>query len=250
MSGESTFKEFPVDLRGHRVYTKDMLQEDGTLMAKFVDWNIIEEEMWTCVEHSMGSSCGNCGDYVALHLNYDKVARPSTACHWAPQVVETLLEVPSGKIVFGDYLPEYRVDIDEPRFASYNSSLGQCQVVKAYEEIGAAYGPVGNSCPAIYELVDGSYIIASPAYDEEKDDVVEPMHWMCMGTICTDLWAYTLADYDDWLAKGGNEEKIDGFLVVEPGTYKFTYLRWSDSFPQGDDSYSANEIFARFTKIG
>ena len=123
---------------------------------------------------------------------------------------------------------------------------GQAQVVEAYAEIGCAYGPVGNSCPSIFKNPDGEgYVIAAVDSDEH------PEFGKSLAGIITDLWAYSIVDYDNFLAHGGSDEQIDQWhldvVTVEPGTYKFVHHTGEDGF-DGED-WESPTIYAHFEKV-
>ncbi|MFJ6438829.1 hypothetical protein [Streptomyces sp. NPDC091416] len=169
--------------------------------------------------------CSYCGQYFVPRIADDAVY-VDTPCQPASGITSIVtLEVPSGKIIVTDDLrPIYAVARAE--LASYNSIVGQAQYIKAMAEIGCAYGPVGNTCPGLYRTGDDSYIIASPEYDYDDDEKPSLPESDCIANICTDLWAYSIADYDDWKRRGGNPATLgwsDNVVEVPAGTYQFTH---------------------------
>jgi hypothetical protein len=157
---------------------------------------------------------------------------------------EITLSVPSGKLLVSDDLrPVY--DWDDDGFASYNTVLGQAQVVEAMAAAGCAYGPVGNSCPGLYRTGLDTYIVARPNDDETPllaDDT-------CLASICTDLWAYSIADFEHWKARGGDPNKldwVDTIVDVRPGTYRFTHHTGEAGF----DGYADDTVvFAHIERL-
>jgi hypothetical protein len=135
------------------------------------------------------------------------------------------LNVPSGKIIVDDDLRSvYAASKDG---IDYNSALGQSIMTERMAAIGCAYGAIRNTCPDLYLRPDGTYVIANLPYDEESDDLIVIDGWKKLADICTDLWAYSIADYEDWLSKGGEKiEDNDNYgmrtvVNVEPGVYEF-----------------------------
>jgi hypothetical protein len=211
------------------------------------------------VQHVMGHhhGCVTCGEGLKLEIT-ETAAVPKEPCLFPDGITtKIVLKVPSGKIVVEDDLrPLY--DGFNDHFASYNTDLGQAQVVKAYEKQGCAYGPVGNSCPGLYRTGEDTYVIASQVYvyddeDDEEDKGHLPDGWECLASICTDLWAYSIADYDDWVSKGGTEDDGSGtacwsgadIVEIPAGEYEFTH----HTGERGFDSWADGPvIFAHIRK--
>jgi hypothetical protein len=145
--------------------------------------------------------------------------------------------------------------------ASYNSALGQAQAVEAMAAVGCAYGPVGNSCPGFYKTGEGTYVIANSGYsytgpedgwgdDEDYTDI--PVPGELLASVCTDLWAYSVADYDDYVSLGGipqtvaNPNTYRTFVNVPAGVYKFTHHTGERGF---DRDSSAVTYYAHIERI-
>lgn len=174
-------------------------------------------------------TCGNCGEFHSEFDLSETEVTAKTACP-VPDGVTTVidLKVPSGKIVVADDLRgvyDWRVGGEDVKeFASYNSALGQHQVIEHMASVGCAYGPVGNSCPGLYCTGDGTYVIAN-AWTDDDDEIIDPeaKGWERLASICTDLWAYSIADLDDFLSKGGTVNDNVDVVEVPAGTYRFTH---------------------------
>lgn len=163
-------------------------------------------------------------------------------------VTEILLPVPSGKMIVSDSLrPQYGWDQDDPLLASYNTVLGQHQVILAMAEQGCAFGYVGNTSPDLYLVGNDRYEIAVPECGEDDETVPHPGEKKAQ--ICTDLWAYSCADFEDWKSRGGDPGTLDEYrsvVDVTPGTYRFTYLAGQRGFdPHSSDAV----VFARIELI-
>lgn len=189
--------------------------------------------------------CWNCGEIVETEVLADEV-RITTPCP-LPEGITTqiMIDVPSGKLVVTDDLrPVFNGFRDD--FASYNTAMGQAQVVEEYAKQGCAYGPVGNSCPGLYRTGEGTYVIASPEYDEQANDVI-PEGWTFMAAIITDLWAYSIADHGDWVAKGGSVGDLnDNVIEIPAGTYEFTH----HAMEKGFDGYAPGTVvYADIRKV-
>ena len=205
------------------------------------------------------SRCAICDWYPVFEIAGDCV-RASEPCSMPDGITTQItLAVPSGKIIVTDDLrPVYNWrDADgNDGFASYNSALGQHQAILEMARQGCAYGPVSNTCPNLYRLAASNrYMIGRPPYDEDADEEREFTASVYHGaesvaSICTDLWAYSICDYDDYLARGGDPANLEHWtwtvVDVTPGVYRFTHHTGERSF-----DYDADErIFADIERIG
>lgn len=201
------------------------------------------------VQHVMGHhhGCVTCGEGLELEIT-ETAAVPKEPCLYPDGITtKIVLRVPSGKIVVDDDLrPLY--DGFNDHFASYNTDLGQSQVIKAFAEQGCAFGPVGNSCPGLYRTGEGTYVLASGVYDDEDDNEGLPDGWELLASVCTDLWAYSIVDYDDWEAKGGKSTDHwggAGIVEIPAGEYEFTHHTGEQGFNHWADGII---IFAHIRK--
>lgn len=251
------------DQRGHRFSEKDEIDVRGERLslqhfADLLKTNVRDEQKHPIPCHANWVfPCSSCAASPTIYLDLDaKTATAETECSLPQGVVTTVtrLEVPSGRMVVCDSLRDvYEIEDKRERgFADYNSALGQSQYVLAMADLGCAYGPVGNSSPTIYLKDDGTYVIASQRdpddYDEDEEALEayvplgEPKAW-----ICTDLWAYSIADRDDYVSKGGklDDKRYKTTFEVEPGTYEFTLHTGRRDF----DQWAEPTIYAEFRKI-
>lgn len=154
--------------------------------------------------------------------------------------VSVELNIPSGKMVFANDLRRwFKIH------GSYNINLdvGIVRTIQAYEKVGMAHGFVGNTCPRIYKENETSISIsASPLenkwdedskkYIDRDDEEVkkETPSGEDVGGICTDLWWYSVVDYNDFrvrfLNTGGTLKAFKEFVKrsctvvdVTPGVF-------------------------------
>ncbi len=181
--------------------------------------------------------CYHCGRVLRYRLNGNVVQVTgegmlfSEKCPYPDGITtKTQLTVPSGQLIVADDLRPVYNGFNDKRFASYNTVYGQHQVIQAYAEQGCAFGPVGNSSPTLYQTGLTTYAIANVGYDEETGSGIVPSGWAGRAWICTDLWAYSIADYEDWKDRCGDDvehyrERLGHYTVVDvpPGTYQFTH---------------------------
>lgn len=225
-----TISTLPLDQRGHRI------SSHGDVRVMIFPAEYFEGGGETPEPYVMDLyECGYCGQRPEVTVT-DGKARADSDCP-LPDGITTVTEVcfPSGKVIITDDLrPVYDGfdDREETKgFASYNSALGQHQVIQSFAALGCAFGPVGNSCPDLYRTGPDSYVIANLGWenDDDEDDEASPPvpdGWEKLAWVCTDLWAYSIADYDAWLARGGDPSKLgwsDSVIELPPGTYRFTH---------------------------
>lgn len=180
----------------------------------------------TGVEHA----CAVCDRWPRLRVIADAVHVQDT-CPYPDGITTTItLQVPSGKLLVSDDLrPVY--DWSGTTTASYNTTLGQAQAVHAMAAIGCAYGPASSFELGLYRTGPDSYVIATLSYDE--DDRPSLPEDTRLAKIYTDLWAYSCADLEGWIARGGDPSKLewsDTVVDVPPGTYRFIHHSGERSF--------------------
>lgn len=169
------------------------------------------------------------GEYVcpfcdrSLHLGFNGrgLICMGDPCKFPEGIVtEWELNVPSGKIVVDDDLRNW-FPID--RDWSINTVIGKHLTTLAYAKVGMAHGYVGNSCPQIYKNED-SFSIISRSDDADSDRSI--------AHICTDLWWFSIADYDELKRRAKYyTPKLDfkkiisddavSVVDVKPGVYQF-----------------------------
>lgn len=158
------------------------------------------------------------------------------------------LAVPSGKLLVSDDLrPVYNWSRED--LACYNTTLGQAQAIEAMAAIGCAYGPASNCSLGLYRTGQDRYIVASPSIDFDNDEVQSPPEETRMAHICTDLWAYSIADFEHWRSNGGDPESLDWgdtVVTVPPGVYQFTHHSGERSF---DADSGETVVFADIERI-
>lgn len=273
-------RELRLDVRGHAVHRGKIERvEDENYTGPYgekyyyVEWveitakfsvNTFKADGKTFIENFGGlqTSCAYCDTYMSYDLVGD-TAVAKTECQY-PDGITTIVEIDvfSGRLIIDDDLRDASTfdwdppsdepfDPRAPRLASYNSTLGQAQAIEKCAEAGLAYAPVGNSCPTLYEIEPGKYVVANAAYDEEKDEIVNAPGKE-VGWFCTDLWAASMADYETFLAAGGtpieedNHNNTRAIIDIPPGRYRMTYHGGEKDF----DGHSSGEvIYAEFEQI-
>lgn len=224
--------------------TRLPLHSNGHLLTREDEvtvWNhpLIHEDEPYCPD-LISRSCAYCDEYPQLRVSEEAVEVMNPCLYPDGITTEITLRVPSGKIIVTDDLRPFYNGFDHDHFASYNSALGQAQVVESMAKLGCAFGPVGNSCPGLYkERRRDHYIIASGMSSRRKE----------LAGIITDLWAYSIADFEDWKSKGGDPDKMgwtESVVEIRPGTYRFTH----HTGERGFNHDASKVIFAHIERIG
>jgi hypothetical protein len=192
------------------------------------------------------TNCRYCGESPHLILVADETARAQDPCPYPNGITTDItINVSSGRIIVTDDLrPVY--DCDPEPFVTLSSSLGQARLVEAMASIGCAYGPV-RSCAGLYRTGADSYIIASPDYDQ--DDEPSLPEDTLLAEVATNRWSYSIADFEDWKARGGGPEQLEWtntVVDVTPGTYRFVH----NSEAHGFGGAPGTVVFAQVERIG
>lgn len=241
------------------------VETNGHLLFREGDKPEVEVYWLRGVPRVMGlyGRCAMCNGGWRHTVDQDKgVVRIDEPCPIPEGITTTIrLAVPSGRIVVKDSLRSVYDWCDEDRnevkeFADYNSALGQAQVIEYMASIGCAYGPVRNSCPGLWRTGEGTYQIVSGVWDEDwADEDEEPPSVLRnpedrLASVCTDLWAYSIADHSDWLAKGGSEEDLGWtatIVEIPRGIYEFTHHTGELGF---DHHGFGETVYADIRRVG
>jgi hypothetical protein len=243
-------------------------------------------------------SCSNCDAYPSFDFFDDPERGPrlvyanrvkdndgALACPAADGVEWTVdLAVPSGRMIVSDDLrPVYHVPLRHERdVPDYNSALGQMLHCKEQEAIGCAFGPTSNIALGLFRPDDQAegepvrYEIVT-CFDDAEPGEEGYYAGTEMADICTDLWAYSVADLADftaradalvmspgyenprrwdnwtlsgWIASGADPADLPedyAIVDVEPGTYRFHHLGNRADFDE-DGTYPL--IWATITRVG
>jgi hypothetical protein len=106
-----------------------------------------------------------------------------------------------------------------------NTDMGCRQVFETYGELGMAHGFVGNTCPCMYRVDKNTLTLSMVKHDEESYDTIEEEKpGERVGGVCTDLWWYSVMDYNDYVERTGNKpDKWCDVVDVKPGMYRVTH---------------------------
>lgn len=232
-------------------------QPSDTLMDAFAKGETLDEP-----EALDGTSdyhgCNNCGIEV-LQWMFDgkKLTVQGEPCPHPdglpPYTVE--IDCPSGKLLFGnDFRTEYDPDLKHPDDGDLmgNGAYHSWKVFQTYGAIGMGHGFVGNSCPTVWQHSKTKVGIWNIGHEPHKDDrydgpEITPKEGKSIGSICTDLWWYSIVDLDDYIAHGGATElRHDCIAKVKPGRYRITHK----AHTHDRDDYHALQDYALIERIG
>jgi hypothetical protein len=249
-----TLEKLPLNAKGH-LFHRDNPSEAEVLRH--------DERCDIVIVLNPEFDCSLCGSHPSFDVHADRVDA-KTECPYPEGIItRTTLSVPSGKIIVTDDLrPIYdsgnewanpRGVLKEPPLASYNSILGQSQMIHEMAAMGCAYGPVLNTSPALYRTgPDDTYILGNFYSTDEEDyatDRYTPEGYVELAHICTGIWAYSIADFEDWRSRGGvmDDQQARNMTVVDvrPGVYQFIY----HGGERGFDYHATNVTFAEITWI-
>jgi len=157
------------------------------------------------IEFKSGHRCPACNQYVTMNIDYELKSVRSYMnvpdCPFIakiPKNIKVKLEVPSKKLVFLNsprkFLPLEREDRHS---LSINSLLGCIKETEMYAAHNVGFFFVGNCSPSILQK-DNEILFTS--YDEyDPKDLEKFKEYAYKGYVCTDLWWYTVLDYDLYL---------------------------------------------------
>lgn len=168
-----------------------------------------------------------------------------------PTVVE--IAVPSGKLIASDDLRMGPLEVDPQQSLNYGAGLDAYS--QLFSKYNVAYAFVGNTCPKITRNSEGLIQIVSLDWNKNTRESILTDGEVAISSICTDVWATMITDYDFWLACGGktvekaNEDySVQKFSVIEvtPGKYRWTVYSHADDF---DSDASGRIVFAKLELI-
>lgn len=245
-------------------FSKYFFESTLRRVAYMIDWNILSKEelkndLTSEREMSFMSesqNCSKCDCYITYAFDFQDLKikaldgyKKLESCTIKKELDYKLqLDIPSQKIVFTNY---FRGILDDDKYKdhSLNSYKGMVEHAKAYEKDNIGYVFVGNTSPSIFinkekdNIVAGNFYVLEEYDGYKKDNELEDFFdnydiskeeiqnlekqlngFKEKGKVCTDLWAITFMDYDQFIsklkAKGIKEEDYDQdvFIVDINGT--------------------------------
>jgi hypothetical protein len=161
--------------------------------------------------------CWECGQEVAFRIDgRSMVAENPCPYPDGLPAIEFELNVPSGKMVVGNDFRDSFVVCGDFNVNKTSEIAKTCHV---YAEVGLAHAYVGNTCPGMFKVDDGSFVIGVGG----KTNPVKGSRRVA--GICTDLWWYSIADYDEFVRRTGRQpdERTESVVNCRPGVYRFRH---------------------------
>lgn len=198
------------DFRGHfhnlNEYLEEDIKRDAEMFERIKDPIFLPKKI-----------CYVCGCSVKFTLN-NRTLTADSDCKYPNGYpdIEFTINVPSGKIVYGnDFRNQFQLIGNW--YVNYISDVARC--IQDYAKINFAHCDVGNTCPGIYKVNGRNDKFWVGTKEESGRNPIA--NSKRIGGICTDLWWTSMADYNDFVARGGsiNEETFE----CKPGVYKFTH---------------------------
>lgn len=166
---------------------------------------------------SYSYKCNECSEEIQLECN-GKHMRCCNLCKYPEGMpaYEIFLNVPSGKMVVANDLRKFFPIVGDYEIECVE---GCKKTTEKYAEVGMAHAFVGNTCPDMYKVKDGEFVIGIST--ERKRPVKGCRH---VASICTDLWWFSIVDYDQFVVRSGREPgKYEEVVDVKPGVYRFRH---------------------------
>lgn len=175
------------------------------------------------VEFQSSVRCRACNEFLSMSIDYDQkavvsvVKKPDCPLAETPRNIVVTLKSPSGKLVFlNDPREFFKLERDNRYQVSINSTLGCIQETNFYAKHNIGFFFIGNCMPSIFQK-DNTILFAS--FHEEDDEAVEQFkEYKELGSVCADLWWYTILDYQLFLdlcdEQGVDPESIEHTVAI------------------------------------
>ena len=249
------FKEFlsstPWDSNGHALDIKEFLKDlepnlNGIFHILFDVYQKHTQNHKADLSKELSFSrcvCHHCGADV---LNWNYTAKSGfkcvDACTCPSNIYSFEINIPSGKMVVAN---------DLRSLVKLTGDVGNINYIKgcrdtsfAYASAGMAHAFVGNTCPAIYKKSDTEFYVGNRR--PKGADAPKLKGLRQVASICTDLWWYSIMDYDWFVtqAKAKPDQNQD-IVKCTPGRYRFDHLYY-----QNRSDSNVTEIYTVITHIG
>lgn len=206
-------------------------------IESYIDENIYIAGKWASGQqtdpvkiNSHIRGCSNCGESVNVYFDGKVITIGDTKCSipGAPAPYSVQINVPSGKLICENDLREFVPGVEDMYTTAY---VEMVKYVNEYAAGGLFHAFVGNSCPSLY-LKNNDILTVANVHDDDDEDYIDHGFGEQVGSICTDLWWFSIMDEDTLLKNHKefypNDKKFNfdemkfTIIDVEPGLYEMT----------------------------
>ena len=215
--------------------------KDLLLNPKENEWILLNDV------HKFGY-CLECGKNLEYKFN-GKTIKVVEPCEYpnGSLPISFNINVPSGIMVFANYFDNVDTfDINESYRLGLHGAAEHKMELEHYAKQNIAQVFCGNSCPGVY--LDGNkLLVGNPGYEENEggEEIVHELPGTEIGSICTDLWAWSMTCMDTYNKLECDNQEFH--INVKPGKYRVTQY-WYSKGGYGDGSEP--DIFAEINFIG
>ena len=267
-----TSGKYKINMNGHHGYSRDDFElsvfDDKWTIKYFLDkiMNGLRSDVdWIGIEYDGDpfnptpqnpvtlcgfDTCGECGKDVNWIFDgqtisvINKNKQDNFICPESGgiQSWKVFLNIPSGKIVFGNDFRGLVPEGNANRYVNYECEIRSTTYDYIDQQMFHSF--VGNTCPSVF--VDNNDITVGNFYDDEPLEQ-EPISGTNIGSVCTDLWWVSAMDQDLYIKlsddKGvsseNRERNVDCTAEVDPGMYEITCYRKTED----------TNVFVKFKKV-
>lgn len=191
--------------------------------------------------HTCFCQCRHCGEELQFATDGTKIW-VLNRCEYPEghPAYEFEINIPSGHFVIGN---DFRGAFPVAGDFDINTTAGMKATSDAYAKIGLAHAFVGNTCPGVYKIKDGSFVIGTCG-SKGRSPVKRARR---VAGVCTDLWWYSVADFDEYCLRYKIEDKktflkekdhyID-IIKCRPGVYRFKH-----QYHLQKDDYKQSQVY-------
>lgn len=177
-----------------------------------------------CIEIMSSRKCTKCDDHLNLYINLDKGkicfeldnAKPCSLPK-KPNNIKITLKAPSKKLVFLNSPSKFiNIEREDKYEVSINSTLGCIKETKMYETYNIGFFFVGNTY--LHAMKKENTILFANFDDSSAKDIKKFKDYEEKGSVCMDLWWYTVLDFDLYVelcAKNNVKPKDTDHIVVD-----------------------------------
>ncbi len=227
-------KAIPINTNGHIVHFSHITLK-GDVSKNWKECNADIDVSFTSKE------CCNCGEVIEnIKLDSRGVTVGNTKCKYSNGLkYDFYLNVPSGKLVIANDLRALF-----PMHGDYyiNLAFNCMKTSMKYASMGLAHAFVGNTCPSVFKLDNSNFAIGVKG-SRNQNPIKDAKR---VAGICTDLWWYSICDFDEFQKR--NKKNIDfdvSIVKCEPGYYKFTHLY----FKNNTEDYKKPVLYTKIKRV-